>query len=356
MNEQSRTNKELLEEISVLQQRIEELERSESERKQAEEALRTSEERYRRITEGLTDYQYTVRIENSRAVETKHSPVCVAVTGYTAEEFAADPYLWIRMVVPEDRELIIKRVEQILEGNDIPPIEHRLIRKDGESRWVSDNIILNRNDSGTLLSYDGVVKDITERKRMEAEILALSITDQLTGLHNRRGFLSLAEQQLKLSNRNKRGILLFFADMDELKWINDTLGHKEGDRALVEAAIVLRETFRTSDIIARLGGDEYAALSVDITDANSEIFTTRLQYLIDKLNTQENRRYKLSISVGCSYYDPENPCSIDELMIRADKLMYEQKQKKKGFLLQAASLSNGNPYPSMHDESKDKSV
>src|SRR5208283_3074422 len=94
-------------------------------RKRAEEALLQSEARYRRITEGLTDYQYTVRIENGRAVETKHSPACAAVAGYTAEEFAADPYLWFTMVAPEDRELISRRVEQILEGNDILPIEHR---------------------------------------------------------------------------------------------------------------------------------------------------------------------------------------------------------------------------------------
>ncbi|HLA26391.1 MAG TPA: sensor domain-containing diguanylate cyclase [Syntrophales bacterium] len=349
MVDPSRTNNELLEEISFLKQRIQELEHSEAERRRAEEALRQSEARYRRITEGLTDYQYTVRIENGRAVETKHSPACVAVTGYAAEEFAADPYLWINMAAPEDRELIIKRVEQILDGKDIPPIEHRLIRKDGELRWVSDNIILCRNESGALLSYDGVVKDITVHKRMEAEILALSITDQLTGLHNRRGFLSLAEQQLKLSNRNKRGILLFFADMDGLKWINDTLGHEEGDRALIDAAIVWRETFRASDIVARLGGDEYAALSVDITEANADIFTARLQYLIDRLNSQENRRYRLSISVGCAYYDSENPCSIDELMVRADKLMYEQKQNKKSLLLKEPGIrrdvDNGYVFP-----------
>jgi diguanylate cyclase (GGDEF)-like protein len=189
---------------------------------------------------------------------------------------------------------------------------------------------------------------------MEAEILALSITDQLTGLHKRRGFLSLAGQQLKLAERNKRGMLLFFADLDGLKWINDTLGHEEGDKALIEAAIVFKETFRTSDIIARLGGDEYAALTIDVAEANSEIFTTRLQSLIDTQNNQENRKYRLSISVGCSYYDPENPCSIDELMASADKLMYAQKQNKKGLLLQGASLSGSNPYPSLHDESKDK--
>jgi len=171
--------------------------------------------------------------------------------------------------------------------------------------------------------------DITDRKKMEDESLALSITDQLTGLHNRRGFLSLAGQQLKLSDRNKKGVELFFADLDLLKWINDTLGHEEGDKALIEAANIFRETFRTSDIIARLGGDEFAILAIDIKGVNPEAFTARLQHLIDTQNNRENRKHKLSISVGCSYYDPENPCSIDELMARADKLMYEQKQKKR---------------------------
>jgi diguanylate cyclase (GGDEF)-like protein/PAS domain S-box-containing protein len=195
----------------------------------------------------------------------------------------------------------------------------------------------------TIELLEGIASHIGEaimRKRMEEQIISLSITDQLTGLHNRRGFLSLAEQQLKLSIRNKTVMLFFFADLDGLKWINDTLGHEEGNKALIEAATLLKETFRTSDIIARLGGDEYAALAVDIPDANSEIFTARLQSLIDTKNNQENRRYKLSISVGCSRYDPENPCSIEELMVSADKLMYEQKQNKKSLLPQGNSLSN----------------
>jgi diguanylate cyclase (GGDEF)-like protein len=182
------------------------------------------------------------------------------------------------------------------------------------------------------------------REKLEEELISLSITDPLTGLHNRRGFITLAGQQLKLSDRNKRGVQLYFADMDGLKWINDTLGHEEGDKALIEAATVFKETFRISDIIARLGGDEYAALAVDIAEANSEIFAARLQSLIDTRNNQKSRRYRLSISVGCSYYDPENPCSLDELMARADQLMYEQKQKKRGRMPQGASLSNSR-YP-----------
>ena len=138
-------------------------------------------------------------------------------------------------------------------------------------------------------------------------------------------------------------MLLFFADLDGLKWINDTLGHEEGDNALIEVATLFKETFRTSDIIARLGGDEYAALTVDITEAKSELFTARLQSLIDTRNNQKNQKYRLSISVGCSYYDSENPCSLDELMAHADKSMYEQKQNKKSLLPQVSALSNGDP-------------
>jgi len=139
-------------------------------RKAAEEALRESEARYKRITEGITDYQYTVRIENGRAVETTQSPACVTVTGYEAKELAADPYLWIQMVEPEDRELVTEHVRQILAGKDVPPMEHRIIRKDGESRWVSDTTILFKDASGKLLSYDGVIEDITERRKLEGAL------------------------------------------------------------------------------------------------------------------------------------------------------------------------------------------
>ena len=134
-------------------------------RKAAEKALQESEARYRRITEGLTDYQYTVLIENGHAVKTTQSPACVAVTGYKAAEFVANPYLWIQMVHPDDREFVTEHVRQILAGNDVPPMEHRIIRKDGETRWVSDTTILFKDASGKLLSYDGVIKDITERNQ-----------------------------------------------------------------------------------------------------------------------------------------------------------------------------------------------
>lgn len=139
-------------------------------RKTAEQALRESEARYKRIIDGLTDYQYTVHIKNGCAVETVQSPACAKVTGYEAEEFAANPHLWIEMVAPEDREMIMAHVQQILAGKDVPPMEHRIIRKDGKLRWVSDTTILSRDASGTLQSYDGVIEDITERKLTEQKL------------------------------------------------------------------------------------------------------------------------------------------------------------------------------------------
>ena len=156
--------RELQEARELLEQRV--LERTSE--------LKESEARYRRITDGLTDYQYSVRIDNGRVVETNHSFHCERVTGYAPEEFAANPFLWIQMVVPEDVDLVKERVRQLLEGIQISPLEHRIIRKNGEQRWVRDTIILFKNASGTLISYDGIVQDITERKKAEESLRALN--------------------------------------------------------------------------------------------------------------------------------------------------------------------------------------
>jgi PAS domain S-box-containing protein len=138
-----------------------------AERKQAEEALRASEERFRRLVESVTDYIYTVKVEAGRPVATTHSPSCVAVTGYTPEEYAADPHLWYRMVYEEDRPAVTQQATQVLSGEAALPLEHRLIHKDGSIRWVRNTPVLRRDDQGHLVAYDGLIADITERKRAE---------------------------------------------------------------------------------------------------------------------------------------------------------------------------------------------
>ena len=141
-----------------------------TDRKKAEDALRESEGRYRRITEGLTDYLYTVRVRDDQAVSTTHGVACLAVTGYTADEFAADPYLWIRMVFNLDRDRVIHHVNDVLKGKPVPPVEHRIVRKDGRIRWVRDTPILHLDATGHLVSYDGVIKDINGSRLVEEQI------------------------------------------------------------------------------------------------------------------------------------------------------------------------------------------
>ncbi len=165
----------------------------------------------------------------------------------------------------------------------------------------------------------------------EEELLALSLTDELTGLYNRRRFFILTEQYLKVAMRKKKKWMLLYIDMDGLKWINDHYGHDEGDQALIKLSSILKKTFRESDIIARIGGDEFAVL-LESTDGIDEILTTRLYENIGNYNAKVSSYYKLSISIGAAQFDPEYPISLDRLLSKADALMYAQKRRAKGLL------------------------
>ena len=174
---------------------------------------------------------------------------------------------------------------------------------------------------------------------LQAELGNLALSDELTGVYNRRGFLALAERQLKLGRRSGRAILVFFADVDGLKQINDKFGHKEGDLVLVHAAQVLEKTFRDSDVIARFGGDEFAVLALEVSGHSESTIRARLDRNLKELNARHSR-CTLSISLGAARFDPtspRSPASIEQLMIRADEAMYEEKRlRSKPFLVTGA--------------------
>ncbi|MDP2797042.1 MAG: PAS domain S-box protein [Methanoregula sp.] len=135
--------------------------------KRAEEVIRESEQRYRHLIEAVTDYIFTVRIESGRVAETVHGPGCEGITGYTNGDFAADPGLWLRMIVMEDRGAVFDQSRDILAGKDVPAIEHRIIRKDGVLRWIRNTPVLHHDPQGLLISYDGLIQDITELKQAD---------------------------------------------------------------------------------------------------------------------------------------------------------------------------------------------
>jgi diguanylate cyclase (GGDEF)-like protein/PAS domain S-box-containing protein len=176
-----------------------------------------------------------------------------------------------------------------------------------------------------------------DRKRKEDELREMSLTDELTGLHNRRGFFTLADQQLKIANRSKKAMSLLYADLDGLKIINDTFGHDEGDRALVETAALLRDAFRESDIIARIGGDEFVVLTVDVGDVKPDSLIWRVQEKFDARNAAGHGKFILSVSQGIACYDPGEPCSAQELVNLADQRMYDKKLAKKAGRLDLSS-------------------
>lgn len=132
-----------------------------------ENKLQKSEERYRKITSTVTDYIYTVYFKNGKVMKTIHGPGCIAVTGYSEEEFENDPYLWIKIVYPDDLIIVQKHADNLEKGIESPPIEHRIFHKTGEIRWVQNTPVLHYDEEGNLLSYDGLIKDITERKKTE---------------------------------------------------------------------------------------------------------------------------------------------------------------------------------------------
>jgi diguanylate cyclase (GGDEF)-like protein len=183
-----------------------------------------------------------------------------------------------------------------------------------------------RRDAGSLV----VLREVTERHQMVETIRTLSLTDGLTGLLNRRGFTTLAEQQLRTSIRTRNRLWLLFADLDGLKEINDRLGHEAGDRALREIADLLRNgTFRAADLVARFGGDEFAVLATEVSPTDGDTLVTRVEDALGRANETPGRPFALSLSVGVALYDPERPRTLDELIDEADRHMYEAKQTQR---------------------------
>jgi diguanylate cyclase (GGDEF)-like protein len=170
--------------------------------------------------------------------------------------------------------------------------------------------------------------DVTENVGLRKQLEDLSLTDELTGLTNRRGFLLLAEQQRKLVSRGHAMVLLYM-DLNDFKSINDTLGHAAGDDALTETAQLLSRCVRDSDILARMGGDEFAALLVDAQATFVQRAPRRVQEVFVERNSMAGKPYDLSISIGAVSYLGEEPCSLEELVSAADAAMYKDKQRMK---------------------------
>lgn len=199
-------------------------------------AMSISQGQYRRLIQSMTDYVFTVWVDKGRALETVHGPSCVTVTGYTAEEYRENPYLWISMVHEEDREAVQRQVRQLLAGEATQPLEHRIWNKDGAVRWVLNILVPHYDELGNLVSYDGLIRDITARKLAEQELreerdFSNAIIESLPGTF----FLIDHECRFVRWNRNQEIEMGYPAD--ELKGMDALATIHEEDRAMVRDMI-----------------------------------------------------------------------------------------------------------------------
>ncbi len=212
-------------------------------------------------------------------------------------------------------------------------LEHIHYDKDGRKRYFEVHGYPIFDDAGNVVQMIEFSIDINERKILEEKLKEISLSDELTGLYNRRGFLTLGRKQLLIASRRDCIHFLLYIDFDNMKWINDTLGHDIGDKALVATSNILRDTFRQSDIIGRIGGDEFVVLMEDESGVDCEqTLSKRLTNKLLQWNNSDNQQeFKLSVSIGIAKRSLEEDESIEDLLSRADRLMYEIKKGKKSF-------------------------
>jgi diguanylate cyclase (GGDEF)-like protein len=178
---------------------------------------------------------------------------------------------------------------------------------------------------------DHLVQRTEQYHNAEDKIKCLSLRDELTGLYNRQGFITLMDNHLKLALRQKKRIVLFYAEIDDLERVNNNLGKQEGDMMLREAANILKAGFRGSDIIARIGEDEFIVLLIDASEDHFEAINNNFRKTLEEHNSRRHEKYKLSISTGVTSYDPGYNDSIDNMLDH----VYELKGRNKAQLEKA---------------------
>jgi diguanylate cyclase (GGDEF)-like protein/PAS domain S-box-containing protein len=249
------------------------------------------------------------------------------ILGYTEAEFLVSDFQVITH--RDDLGNDLAEIYRMLAGEILTcQLEKRFIHKLGHDVWVSSSASLVRDAQSRPLHFIFQIQDITERKRAEGAIQTLSLVDELTRLYNRRGFMAFCKQHLSSLHRTDKGAVIVYADLDGLKRINDSFGHKEGDRALIKTAELLRETFRSSDVLGRLGGDEFTALAAVDPDGGVEKLISRLEHKFESYNSLKTVPYKLSLSIGVAQLGSDGTQSLEDLMAWADAAMYENKRKK----------------------------
>lgn len=246
--------------------------------------------------------------------------------GHEAEEMLGRPFSDFQ--VQEAAEHYINAFRNCLIGESIIGHETTFFSKTGAEVDLAINMI-PLYDKGSVIGTQGTAFDITERKRADELLQYISSKDELTGLYNLHTFLSMTEQQIKTANREKKQMLVIYGGVDGMQVINDDHGRETGDKVLIDTANILRKTFREADILARTGGDEFVISTLVSAKDHDKLIMDRLKENLDKYNAGKSGSLKLSMSFGSSFYNPDKPLPIEEVLSKADEKMHENKKAGK---------------------------
>ena len=295
-------------------------------------------------------------IKNQGRNEMTMGPIKVRTSSRKqAEQFRSKKYPFDAALlrVTEDSEQLRRNVSRLIEQGEeianetifqtlLSDANRELASLLQDVRKVEEDPLLDEGQAGRMKKLlMRAVHCAAKQYMLQAELGNLALTDELTGLCNRRGFMAIAERQLKIGHRTGRGIVLFFMDIDGMKQINDSFGHGEGDRALKRMAKALKMTFRDSDVIARLGGDEFAVLAIEASDNSETAIRARLAEDLKSVSAGETR-YTINLSLGAVRINICSSASIGEWMVRADQAMYEQKRRRLSRLPEPATILQPN--------------
>jgi|GEM_PF-1441068 len=303
-----------------------ELEHEVVQRRQAEEALRSSEEKYRAIVENMKEGY--CEVDRNGYVTFVNAAMC-EISGYTTAEIVGMHRG--QFIAEERREQVLTAFSDLIEGSEeMAEFDYPIIRKDGCGRHIGVSVSLIRNASGERVGYRTIVRDVEARKRYEEELIYMAYHDPLTGLKNRKGFYERLENDITRAKRYGGQVGLLYVDMDRFKEVNDTLGHEAGDKVLQEITRRFLENLRQSDCIARIGGDEFAVVLDNDGVCDVDAVIRKVAGILAKPYTVGGKVIDyVSGSVGVALF-PEDAVTASDLIRYADSSMYAVKRERKG--------------------------
>ena len=292
-------------------------------RARLEQRLVQNEALLRTVTDYTYDWEYWIGQQHQILYMT---PSCEAVSGYSRSEFVASPDLLERIIHPEDHHLMVAHMLEV-QDLEFAELDFRIVRRDGEIRWIAHACKAVHGPNGEFQGRRVSNRDITERKRLEAELRELAITDTLTGLANRRHFLARLEEELaRVQRLDALHTAVLMLDLDLFKRVNDEYGHLTGDAVLVHFATLMREELRKIDTGGRVGGEEFAIILAGADLAAAQVFAERLrQKIAGTPLLHQGLTIAVTVSIGISDLNATDT-SADAVLMRADEALYQAKR------------------------------